>query len=316
MGSILRSAFRRSGAAFIAPLAIVLAAGALLAVRAREQPRLHATGSFGADLDGDGLNDGLEKILATSPSQIDTDGDGYSDAEELARKSSPIYSEFVPETPRPSVGMSCYATPHRVHLVIAVYLPEADYANVAMHLGVAIGNRLVPLPDSLLLANASFAPYPAHLSQASVAIVDVPVEPSWVRNHGDISFFVTISGVVSGVVVSADAIHLRMVGPVIVLEMKNPFYNPLGLMTGGRPHGNGAGTIYRPLTGDDTPPGWTPGQICAQTSQAVGTSGALITNEVVSAGCEGGWDGSCPPDCSASVGSTYTTVDPVRLIGG
>ena len=38
--------------------------------------------------------------------------------------------------------------------------------------------------------------------------------------------------------------------------------------------------------------------------------------EVVAAYCIEGWDGYCPPTCAASVGSTYSTLDPIGLIGG
>ena len=81
---------------------------------------------------------------------------------------------------------------------------------------------------------------------------------------------------------------------------------------------SGQGTIYRPLTGggDDVPNGWAIDQICYQMSQAVAVNGAVVTHEVVSADCVSGWDGSCPPTCGSSVGSTFNSIDPVILIGG
>jgi hypothetical protein len=42
----------------------------------------------------------------------------------------------------------------------------------------------------------------------------------------------------------------------------------------------------------------------------------MITQEVVTAECQDGWDGYCPSNCSSTVGNTYVTVDPVALIGG
>ena len=66
----------------------------------------------------------------------------------------------------------------------------------------------------------------------------------------------------------------------------------------------------------DIPSTWSEGAVCFQRSTPVAVNGAVVTQEVVSAACMEGWEGYCPPTCSASVGSTFSTVDPIGLIGG
>lgn len=47
----------------------------------------------GADSDGDGLPDDVEKRLGTDPNSADTDGDGLSDAEEVAATTNPLLKD-------------------------------------------------------------------------------------------------------------------------------------------------------------------------------------------------------------------------------
>src|SRR5437867_1381655 len=146
----MQAGARRSGAGLLTPLAIAVSAGAYVAVRAHEQPHLYAQGSGLPDTDGDGLVDVLEKVLGTSVTTADTDGDLYSDAEELARKSSPIYAQFTPESEQISVGMCAFATSSVVHLVIAAYIPDGNFQTMGIQLGAAVSNRLLEMPPSLL----------------------------------------------------------------------------------------------------------------------------------------------------------------------
>ena len=76
---------------------------------------------------------------------------------------------------------------------------------------------------------------------------------------------------------------------------------------------------YKPLGGTVTPPpsSWSSGQVCSQTMATAGVSGAVVTQEVVSADCSSGWDSYCNGlACLATVGSTIQIIDPVGLIGG
>ena len=72
-----------------------------------------------------------------------------------------------------------------------------------------------------------------------------------------------------------------------------------------------------PLTQDEDPPAlWSLGQICYQKSSPVGAAGMLVTHEVTRADCMDNWDAACPSTCTSSVGTTFTDIDPLALIGG
>jgi hypothetical protein len=311
------SAFRRTGAQLLAPVAVLMTAGILIAVDLRKPARLAAASSNRIDTDGDGLVDRQERILGTLPSDPDTDQDGFTDTEELARRTSPIFSQSFPENGGLQTGMTARGERNGLHALIAVYLPDSNYQAVDLEIGLLTGNRLIHLPESLLLSNATIDFVPAANSKASIALVDFRFSRTWVDMTGHLTLFATVSRVGSGRILAADAINLVNFAGVVVLAMPDPNFIPISQISGQSP-GN-PGTIYKPLTGDNGdgfPTGWTPGEICYQNSQAVSINGAVVTHEVISAACETGWDGSCPPDCSASVGSTYATVDPVILVGG
>jgi hypothetical protein len=129
----------------------------------------------------------------------------------------------------------------------------------------------------------------------------------------------------AGRVAAADSIRLRYIDGVVVL-VKQEFAGgmstlPVPSLSAG-PHSgagprSGSGTfVPLPLGDEDMPTTWTPGAVCFQTTAPVSADGATLTQQVVSADCQPGFDGACPPSCSASVGSTFTTIDPVVLIGG
>ncbi|MEM7517807.1 MAG: hypothetical protein AAF368_12905, partial [Planctomycetota bacterium] len=79
-----------------------------------------------------------------------------------------------------------------------------------------------------------------------------------------------------------------------------------------------SGSIYIPLGGGngpaDVPTTWKPLRVCLKSSTVVGTSGSLVTREVVRASCVAGYDGYCPSTCPSSVGSTYQTIDPLTFV--
>jgi hypothetical protein len=81
----------------------------------------------------------------------------------------------------------------------------------------------------------------------------------------------------------------------------------------------GGGSIRQPIPSSATPSipsTWVPGSICFQRSIVVGANGPVVLHQVIEADCLQGWDTYCASDCTASVGSTYETIDPAALIGG
>jgi hypothetical protein len=312
------SAFSHAG--LIAAVCSFVAVGAALVVSLVRGSELRADSVQHSDADGDGLVDALEHVLGTSPLKADTDRDGYSDLEELARNSSPIdATSFPSEGSRdsaPSLGMSCYWSHGRVHALIAVYSPDSNFHDLSLHIGYLANGRLGELGESALVGHASIRTYAARDPDASIAAVDFPFSPRAIHALGSLTVFATVGRKSSGIVSAADASQLLDVGGVVVLC--KPDHSAMNAATVGGGHAHGASAmIYIPLgDGDDPPVNWTQGAICYQQMEVVATTQASVTQEVVSAECQDGWDGSCPTGCAGSVGSTITTINAAALIGG
>jgi hypothetical protein len=298
------------------PIALVVTAGVLLGVDVCRPANLSASVVPDPDTDGDGLVDRQERVLGTLSSSVDSDQDGFSDAEELARQTSPTYPQFYPEVNSLSVGLTAHGERDGLHAVIAVYLPNGNPRDVDIHIGTLVGRRVLLIPQPLFEAESTVRYVPARDPQALIAIVDFRFDRSLVYATGHLTMFTTVARRGAGNITAADAIDLFDIAGVVALAMPDPSQNQTLRM--GRRSASGQGTVYKPLTGggDDIPTGWASDQICYQTSQPVAVNGAVVTHEVVSAECVSGWDGSCPPTCSSSVGSTFNSVDPVILIGG
>jgi hypothetical protein len=300
----------------VAPVGLVVTAATLLSIDLSRSSKVYAWAVPDADTDGDGLVDRQERVIGTLPSVADSDEDGFSDAEEIARKSSPVLPQLTPISPNISVGLTAHGERDGLHAVIVVYLPDGNPRDVDIRLGTLVGRRLVVLPEGMFVGGSHLSFAPAADPNALLAIVDFRFDRTWVSVPGHLAMFATVARKGGGHVLAADSINLFEIGGIEVLAQVDPYFMPAFRMTGG-PTG-GPGTIYRPLPGgSETPPtGWTLDEVCFQTAQPMGASGCIVSNEVVSADCQSGWDGSCPPNCSSSVGTTYTSVDPVVLIGG
>lgn len=304
------------------PVAVIVAAGALCTSQGGTAPqRLHALELVPPDLDGDGLSDRQERILQTSIYLADTDGDGFSDTEEFARGTSPLFAGLLPPQGRLRAGMTARVEQGVLHVLLGVYLPDMELRGKDFEIGLVSHQRMVILPreEILSLATVSFAATTS--SQAAIALIDVPFQPWIVEALGELNLFVTV-GSNGGIVAASDSIRLKSTDGVIVLCMPDPFIPPPSASGGQSTQQTGSvptpgGTIFVPLImGDDPPALWTPGQICYQRASPVGAVGMLVTNEVTRAECMDNWDAFCPPSCSTAVGSTYTDVDPLALLGG
>jgi hypothetical protein len=271
------------------------------------------------DPDGDGLVNAQETVLGTNRFLADTDGDNFSDLEELARKTSPHFSESIPHGSRMAVGMSARGNGHELHALISFYLPDGRLQNKVFKAGVLVGSRTIVLSQDYLLNHAVLSLHAARDPNARIATLDLPIEPRFVHYFGHMTVFATLGNASQGIVQAADSILLIAIGPMIVLQMADPRVLGTGSLSGGGGGGSGGssnvGSIYVPL-GADEPGNWTPGEVCVQQTSVIAVSGAMVTMEVTSAECEDGWDGFCPSSCAATVGNTYTTIDPVALIGG
>jgi hypothetical protein len=311
------SASCRENAQLLAPFGVLVACGALFGIEMRRPSVVRAEVIPARDLDGDGLPDQQEWVLGTNPLLPDSDDDGYTDTEEFARGSSSLYPASIPVDTGLHVGMSARGELDGLHGFIGVYLPDSNFRTVDLRIGLLSGSRIIYLPQSFIATNATLEFTGANDPSASIALLDFHFPRAWVDRTGHLSMFATVGRVGSGRTDSVSVIDLFDIGGVIVLAMPDPTNVP-AVQFGGGGGASNSGTVYKPLTtdGDDTPRGWTIEEVCFQQSEAVRVFGSIVTNEVISAECQSGWDGSCPSTCADSVGSTYTSIDPTALIGG
>lgn len=298
-------------------LGAAVAAFALVAVVGGER-RLAADVDPGVDPDGDFLPNVQEQILGTSATHADSDLDGFNDLEELARGTSALDPNQFPSSASPvHLGMTAHAgADGRIHLLVAVHSTVADPRNIRLGFGVQIDRRIVTLSNAWAALHSTTQVTTGANGQGLVHLIDIGVDAAPILAAGHLTFFVTGTVAGSSTILTADTVRLLNEGGVVVLVMAPP--RPAGSSQGGGAP-NQTGSIYVPLPTDASggiPSTWSAGSVCFQRSTPVAVSGAVVTQEVVAAGCLEGWDGYCPPTCAASVGSTYSTVDPIGLIGG
>lgn len=309
---------RRAVAYLVSPAVAFLAAATLLdpfGIAPGIPSGLSATSSGQTDQDGDGLVFRQEVILETIPSEADSDLDGFGDAEELARKTSPVNALVYPQDDAIGLGITARGDRDGLHALVAVYVPDGNYQGLDVKIGILVGRRLEFLRPSLLLSRSHLEFVAGAAVNSTVALLDLRFPRSWVDAHGHLTMFATVSSAGTGTNEAAAVMDLFNLGGVIVLAMPDPSFVPIQGLGG---PSQGCGTLFKPLTlvNDEPPAGWTMGEVCFQESQTVMISGAVAVHEVSFADCQGGWEGACPPDCSSSVGTTFTTVDPMSLVGG
>ncbi len=302
------------------PLAAMTALGVVIAHELLQPRELKAAPTQRSrDPDNDGLVNRQESVLGTNRFQADSDGDGFSDLEELARKTSPLLPNSFPTGNELSVGMTCRGEDTGLHALIALYLPDGKLRDKRFRAGFLVADRTIALSERYLLSHGTLAMHPAQDPIARIATIDLPITARYVRCYGHMTVFATLGDAPLGVAQAADSMHLLAFGQTIVLEMQNPLVSGIATVAGsGQQTGSigGVGSIYVPLPLGGGVPDWVPGQVCFQQTSMIGVAGPKITQQVTSAECQTGWDGFCPSSCAATVGNTYTTIDPVALIGG
>ncbi len=269
------------------------------------------------DTDGDFLSNAQEWVLGTNPNQADTDSDGFSDLEELARGSSPLFASQVPTSTTPvRVGMTAHSNGDgKIHIVIAMYSTVLNPREIQLTFGAQIDQRVFTMAPAWLATHSTMQ-VGSGSGQSLLTLVDVPFDIAPILAAGHMTFFASVSLGAGGTTISADTVQLQNVDGVVALVASPPRPVP------GQVPGGGSltpGSIYIPLPAGgpgSVPSSWSEGSVCFQRSTPVAVNGAVVTQEVVSASCIEGFDGYCPPSCAASVGQTYSTVDPIGLIGG
>ncbi len=269
----------------------------------------NAPPSWILDQDGDGLDNALEFGQQTAADRVDSDNDGWNDAEELARGTLATAASSQPTLSVSSVGARAYMRGGRLHTAFAVYLRDGSLANARLDIGIYANNRIIPLAPASYSQRMSVLTVPTHTAGALVTIVDVVLPNAPLLINGKMSIYGTLK--IGNEFVSATSTNLVMRdGAPCELIQPSQMAPNAGQQLG-------PGLLYRPLGGTQVPIQWTSGEICFQHLQAVGSHGAVVTQEVTAAACITGWDGYCDgASCSSSVGTTVDLVDPAALIGG
>ena len=301
--------------------------GALLAILAAlvvtwESGTLAASEADSDDADRDGIPDLYESVLMTSPVRADHDSDGYWDSEELARQSRLNSADSIPSTPGLSVGMTARGGGGSIHLLVAMYYTDRRTDNKIMRFGMRSGGRIVSVPTSIMTANSSMRVI-ARPEHGNVMLLDITVPRTLIAAGGSASYFVVVGEVGRPRYAAAAVVDVMLSDGIPIL------YRRARAMSRGvsdpeapTPRGSASAlfdTLFIPIPFNGTyeiPTTWEGGRICFRTVETIGSMGAVMVNEVISAECKPGFDSHCDASCANSVGRTFETVDPVTLVGG
>ncbi|MBI1380252.1 MAG: hypothetical protein GC161_04105 [Planctomycetaceae bacterium] len=264
-------------------------------------------GVAGLDSDLDGLVDTLELVRGTSALDADTDGDGFLDLVELAQNANPGDPNSIPASINFALALLPHASGGVFRLSQVVYVPDNDISGVTYNLFVRWQGVTLPVDPSLYLAGATFNFVPSEIGSDGVAVITTYLPVAVMEFLGPVSFLAT--GGPSGAT-SPTAAAGTTVLPVggALNEVQTAQQAGFGEL--------GSGTVYRPLQpAEELPGGYTPGQICYQTSVPQGTSDGMLVYEVDTSNCEAAF-AFCSPACELQTGTTFELVDPLALLGG
>lgn len=273
--------------------------------------QLRAAPILGEDYDGDGLTDKQELVLGTAPFAADSDGDGYDDGEEVARQSDPMDTFSIPLTQDISASLTARGEDGALRLVICIHEPQSELSKSMVRLGVLRNGSIASIPWGRLLGLADVLIVDGS-NGSRVITVEIPVNPAFIHTAGRVTFFLAAGNETTLTFGSAAKIDVSSTDNILLLQRVTVAQAQAQASQGG-------GSIRQPIpssTSPSIPATWAPGAICFQRSTVVGGAGPVVLHQIVEADCLQGWDTYCASDCSASVGSTYETIDPAVLIGG
>ena len=280
---------------------------------------LSATAVVLQDTDGDGIPDDQEIVLGTSPYLVDTDGDGVTDAMELALGSSPVISSQIPDsTKEMGVGLIARGGGGLTTIQILLYSATGRFDSkiFAMSVKTAAGFTAI---DTDRLARFSTVSNTTLPGGASIRSISVALSPAMVQGPGEINWIAALGESTSGGFYAAAT--CRLVGESAdnsVFWTRSGHTLPPNNSGQAPSAGDQISQPIPPDPGDSQNTPGTPGMVCLQSSQTVGTGpGATTITEIVGANCQSGWAAFCDMGaCAATVGTTFETVNPRSLLGG
>ncbi len=270
-----------------------------------------SAGVGAADFDSDGLSDAQELLLGTFPYVADSDEDGFGDGEEIARQSDPrdIYS--IPVGAAVSANLTARGEGSALQLVMLVYEPSEDVGDSFVRLGALRGGQVTTVPMARFASFMTYSSIPASDGGQLISI-ELPVHPSFVEVADQVTFFLAAGNTVAQSYTASAKVDISSVEGILLMQRFGAAQTQVQASQGG-------GSVRQPIPGSSSPsiPGsWVPGSICFQRSAVVGGNGPVMLHQVIEADCLQGWDTFCVSNCSAALGSTYETIDPIALIGG
>lgn len=297
----------------------VVAAFALAFGSGLETEPLLADGATPYDSDHDGLPDSQELLLGTSPHLADSDFDGFGDAEEVVLGSSPFDITSVPALDSEvSTSVTVRGEIDGLHVLFVLYAADGNLDDKTLSLALYTQDRYGVIPIERLLPFAEIAE--VEVSEGGkIMTMDVTLPTYSVPATGSLTW-VARAGTIGGSEIAAAKADLSCSDGVILWRREGhllpPSVNFAATFGGGG--AAATGSIHEPIPpgGDAVPGTWEPGQVCIQQSATVGSDGPLLIQEVISAECQTGWNSYCDANCAGSVGSLFTTVDTMALLGG
>ena len=266
------------------------------------------------DLDGDGISNLAESVRLTDPASADTDGDGFGDLEELARGMNPRLPDFVGPAAERAVGLSAVGDGAWVRTQVALYLEDGDFSDLDLRVGAFVFDGGQPvqveLPPSLSYANGTVALVQGAAPGSLVVHFNVAIPQALYETFGWVGLYAT-GGPLGAAPTFAGAQTIQYEGDVLMaieLQQGVPVFSAAP---------QAGGVTATPIEPESQIPATlSPDQLCYQTASEVGTSGGLLELQVDTASCVDADFLFCSANCSSSVGSSRTVVDPLALIGG
>jgi hypothetical protein len=270
-----------------------------------------SAGVGAADFDADGLTDQQELLLGTFPYVADSDEDGFGDGEEIARQSDPRDLMSVPQNALISANITARGEGSALQLVMLVFEPSEEVGESFVRLGALRSGQVTSVPLARFAAFSTLSTVPAS-GGGQLTCIELPVHPSFVEVTEQVTFFLAAGNSQAQTYTAAAKVDISSVDGILLMQRFAAAQSQIQASQGG-------GSVRLPIPGNAAPSipnSWVPGSICFQRSAVVGGNGPIMLHQVIEADCLQGWDTFCVSTCSAALGSTYETIDPVALIGG